>query len=300
MMVVIYILVIMLMRVLQSLFNKRAVMTIPNGVRPYVSYIMISKLFASVFGLISVLLSGNLSGVNLQAVIIASCSGICLAINSICGIKALEGGTIVLNSLFGTAGLLIPCILGIFMFNEPMSFMQVICIGILFCSAVLLINSSKSIFDKFSKSTLFYLIGHFLSNGLVMFCQKLFGKLQPDGNVSMFSFLTFLIPTLVLSVVLLFIKAEDGSESKSPIKILPKKLFGYAVILAFAVFIVQQFVTLLTPLVSSAVLFTFVNGGATVIAAIVGAVVYKERITVKSAAGIILGVVALICIKVFE
>lgn len=300
MMVVIYILVIMLMRVLQSLFNKRAVLSIPNGVRPYVSYIMISKLFAAVFGLISVVLAGDFSGINLQAVIIASCSGICLAINSICGIKALEGGTIVLNSLFGTAGLIIPCFLGIFLFDEPMSFMQVICIGILFCSAVLLINSSKSIFDKFSTSTLLYLVGNFLSNGLVMFCQKLFGKLQPEGNVSMFSLLTFLIPTIVLAIVLIFLKTEDVTKCKSPIKILPKKLLGYAVVLAFAVFIIQQFVTLLTPLVSSAVLFTFVNGGATVIAAIVGAVVYKEKITVKSAAGIILGVAALICIKVFE
>ncbi len=295
-----YIVIIMIMRVVQSFFNKRAVMTIPKGVKPYVSYIMISMTLAAVFGFISVMLTNDFSGINLQAVSIAFFSGLLLAINSICGIKALEGGTIVLNSLFGTAGLIIPCVLGIFLFDEPMSLIQVLCIGILFCSAVLLINSSKGIFDRFSASTLFYLIGNFLSNGLVMVCQKLFGELQPDGNVSMFSFLTFLIPAIVLAVVLLFLPTEPGAERKSLTKILPKKLLGYAVILAGAVFIIQQLVTLLTPLVSSAVLFTFVNGGATVIAAIVGAVVYKEKITAKSALGIILGVIALICIKVFE
>ncbi len=296
MIIVICIFAVMLMRVLQSVFNKRAVLIIPDGAKAYVSYIMISKLFAAIFGFISVILGGNLSGINTQGVLIASVSGICLAINSICGIKALEGGTIVLNSLFGTAGMLIPCILGVFIFNEPMSFMQIVCILILFCSAVLLINSSKNIFGNFSVKTLFYLVGNFLSNGFVMFCQKLFGELQPDGNVSMFSFFTFLIPTLVMGIMLLFM----NNDKVSPIKILPKKLLGYALVLAFAVFVIQQLVTILTPLVSSAVLFAFVNGGGTIIAAIVGALVYKEKITVKSGLGLVLGIIALLGIKIFD
>ncbi len=299
-MIVTYIFIIMLMRVIQSVYNKRAVLIIPNGVRPYIAYTMLYMLFASIFGLFSIAMEGAFLKINSQTIIIAACSGLCLAINSICAIKALEGGTIVLNSLFGTAGIIIPCFLGIFLFDESMSIMQIVSIAILFVSAVLLINSSKSIFKRFSPSTLMYLTGHFLSNGLVMLCQKLFGELQPDGNVSMFSMLTFLIPAIVLGIILLFIEKNNIEGSKATIKILPNKLFIYAVLLAFAVFIVQQLVTLLTPLVSSAVLFTFVNGGATVIGAIVGAVWYKEKITAKSTVGIILGVAALVCIKVFE
>lgn len=127
---------------------------------------------------------------------------------------------------------------------------------------------------------------------MVMFCQKLFGMYVVDGNVSMFSLLTFLIPSIVMGIMLLFMRADDKEQIK-----LPKKLILYAVYLSFAVFIIQEFVTLLTPHLSSTVLFTVVNGGATVIAAIVGAVLYKEKITPKSALGIILGISALIMIN---
>ena len=48
-------------------------------------------------------------------------------------------------------------------------------------------------------------------------------------------------------------------------------------------------------MLSSAVLFAFVNGGATVVSAVVGAVVYNEKITLKSACGILIGIVAMIC-----
>lgn len=208
--------------------------------------------------------------------------------------KSVKQWNVVLNSMFSTAGLIVPCILGIFIFDEPISFMQVVCIAVLFASTSMLVDASKKASAGFSKKTILYLVGSMLSNGMVMFCQKLFGELQPNGNVSLFSMMTFLIPAVVILCAVPFVP-----ERTEPTKKLPKKLIGYALILAFAVFVIQQLVTLLTPLLSSAVLFTFVNGGATVVAALVGAIVYKEKITVKSACGIILGVVAMICIKIF-
>lgn len=294
-MVALYLGVIMCMRVLQSLYSKRAAITLPNVILQYVSYITLSKFLAAVFALIVLIAEWNFSGLNLGMILIATCSGIFLTIGSFCGIKAVLGGTIVLSSIFGTAGMIVPCILGIFVFDEPMTYIHVICILVLLFSAILLIDASKKIFSHFSTNTLVYLIGNLISNGMVMFCQKLFGEIYPDGNVSMFSMLTFLIPSIVLLIAMPFFKKE---KTESPI--LPKKLISYAAILSFAVFIIQQLVTLLTPLLSSAVLFTFVNGGATIIAAIVGMIVYKEKITVKSAIGIVLGVMALVCIKIYE
>ncbi len=295
---VLYIFIIMIMRVLQSLYSKKAAVLLPNGIKPYVSYVFISKLFASLFAILLIVISMDLGGINMQAVLIASCSGISLAIGSLCGVKALSGGTIALNSMFGTAGMIIPVILGIFFFNENVSFVQWICIAVLFVAMFMLVSDTKNVMKGFEWKTLIYLIGSFLSNGIVMFCQKLFGFLQPDGNVTMFSMLTFLIPTAVLAIVLPFIKNERG-ESGEKVK-MPKMVILYAAVLAFAVFMIQQLVTLLTPVMSSAVLFTLVNGGATVIATAVGALVYKEKITLKSGLGVVIGIVTLILIKVFE
>lgn len=296
-MVIFLIVSIMCMRVLQSLFNKRACLALPDGMSNYILYITISNAMAAGFALITIFLSGDFSGFDTITILIATCSGLFLALNSYVGIKSLQGGPIVLSSLFGTAGLFVPCILGAIFFDETLSFPQIICILAFLVAALLLVDSSKKIFDGFSMKTLVFLILNLISNGMVMFSQKLFGMCRPEGNVALFSFLTFLIPTVFMAIILPFIyKKEQSGEKLS----FPKKLSFYALILAFAVFVVNQFVTLLTPKLSSAVLFTSVNGSATIISAIVGAVVYKEKITWKSALGILIGIAALICIKIFE
>ncbi len=296
-MVALYISIIMLMRVLQSLFSKRASSTVPDGVKPYITYISVMEFMAAGFALITLMINREFAFPAPREIIIAACSGCFLAFNSLCGIKALKGGTMALSSVFSTSGMLIPCILGAAFFDEPMSPIQVLCIAALLASTVLLISSSKKIFNGFSPKMLFWLIGSMLSNGMVMFAQKLFGMTCENGNVSAFSMLTFLIPATALAVAIPFVGKADKTRANADQ--FPRVLVLYAAVLAFAVFIVQQFVTLLTPMLSSAVLFAFVNGGATIITTIVGATVYKEKITVKSALGVLIGIGALILIKVF-
>lgn len=297
-MIIFYIVSIIAMRVLQSIFTKRSYIELPEGIQPYIRYVTVSKAMAATFALLSLLLTGSFSGFNAQALLIAGISGTFLAIGSFCGIKAMCGGTIVLNTLFSTAGMLVPCILGIFIFDESMSILQVLSIGVLFISMVLLAKAAKNIFGELKPITLVCLIGSLISNGMVMFCQKLFGYLQPHGNISLFSFLTFLVPSVGLSLYILGNKMTV-KHAGAPV-LFSKKLYLYAAILSFAVFVIQQFVTLLAPSLPAVILFSLVNGGATVIAAIVGAIFYKEKLTVRSTVGIILGLLSLIFIKVFE
>ncbi len=288
-----FIFIIMCMRVVQSVFNKKASLLIPDRIFSHILYVILSNLIASVFSLLTLITSHSFYGFNSQTIIISLFSGMFLAISSICGLKALSCGTIVLNSIFATSGLIIPCILGAIFFNEPLTTIHIICILGVLLSAVLLISSSGDLTGGFNKKTLLYLLGSFFSNGMVMFCQKLFGVLQPNGNVSLFSMLTFLLPTLILSFAAFVYTAKANKKAR-----LPKQLILCILFLAFAVFVIQQLVTLLTPLLHSAVLFTVVNGGATIIAYIVGAVMYKEKITFKSAVGVLLGLTALIVINI--
>ena len=130
-----------------------------------------------------------------------------------------------------------------------------------------------------------------------MFCQKLFGEIKPEGNVSLFSMLTFAIPSVVLTIALLFMKDKSVTKAESKF---PKQIYICAFFLAFAVFIIQQFVTILTTEMSTILLFGLVNCSATIISALVGAVMYKERITLKSGFAIIIGIIALIGLKIFE
>lgn len=287
------------MRVVQSVFSKKANLLLPDGLLPYTNYMAISKLLATLFGVFTILLIPNgLKGFDLATLLIASCSGMFLTISSLCGIKALKSGTMVLSSIFATAGLIVPGILGVFFFGETITVFQILFLIVLIVSMCILALASKNIYGQFNAKSFLYLIGNLISNGMVMFCQKLFGELKPTGNVSLFSMLTFAIPTLFLYILLMFIKGSNKEKSKTVT--FPKQIYFCAVLLAAAVFVIQQFVTILTSKMSSILLFSFVNCGATIISALVGAAMYKERITIKSGFAIIVGVIALIGLKIFE
>lgn len=298
-MAVLFILIIMGMRVIQSVNSKQVSLSLPTGTKAYVQYMAVYQGLAATFAAVLLLIERNFSGFDLRSVLIALCSGAFLTIGALAGIAALRGGTMVLQSVFSTAGLIVPCILGIFFFHEALSVVQVVCIVGVLASAVLLISSSKRLTGGFSPRTMVLLLVSFFSNGMVMFCQKLFGMIVPDGNVALFSMLTFLLPSSVLFVLGALLPCSDPNPDPAVKPRAPVRLIRCAVLNAFAVFVIQQLVTMLTPVMHSAVLFTLVNGSATIITAIVGAILYRERITVTSAAGIVVGVGALILINVF-
>lgn len=136
-------------------------------------------------------------------------------------------------------------------------------------------------------------MGTMLTNGLTMLMQQMFAHYVPDGDVSAFSLFSFGIVGIAL-LLLSFPLSRKQNEETPP---LSKKLLMYGAILSIAVFIINQLATISTVLVPPAVLFAFINGGSTIIAAVVAAVCYKEKLTVRSVTGVLVGVAALVIIK---
>lgn len=101
-----------------------------------------------------------------------------------------------------------------------------------------------------------------------------------------------------VSLVLLAKGKATGAAAPADFR-LSKKLLVCGLALAVAVFVINQPATLSTALVSPVVLFAFINGGGTIIATVVAAVLYREKLTVSSVAGVLLGIASLVCIKLF-
>ena len=80
---------------------------------------------------------------------------------------------------------------------------------------------------------------------------------------------------------------------------LGKTLYICGIALAAAVFVINQFATTLTALLPPVFLFTFINGGGTIISTLVAAVMYKEKLSVYSILGVIIGIGSMIMIKMF-
>lgn len=284
--------IIMLLRVVQHLYNKRSSNEI-RGFTMFVKYGAYRQLFSAMLGLLLILAAGKGFRFDAVTVVTAAISGVALFGNLMCSQTVLKSGTMALNSLFGTAGILIPCVAGVFLFDEPMSSGQIMGVGLLIVSAYFLISSSNKIHTKFTFKTFLLLMGTMLTNGLTMLMQQMFAHYVPDGDVSAFSLFSFGI----VGIALLLLSFPLSRKQNGEVQPLSKKLLIYGAILSIAVFIINQLATISTVLVPPAVLFAFINGGSTIIAAVVAAICFKEKLTVRSVMGVLVGVAALVIIK---
>ena len=293
-----YIGIILLFRVVQAIFSKRSSNEIKN-IPMLVGYTSFKSAVSAVLGLLLILVVGNGFHADWRTVLIASFSGLTLFFGTFCSIYAMKSGTVSLSSMFGTAGMIIPLIAGVFLFNQPIHAMQWVGVALFFVAAWLLIGSSKKIYTNFSFKTLLLLIGTLLANGGTMLAQQMFTAYVPDGDVSVFSFLSFGIISILGLIMFLFVKNKKTYDAEETTGSSKKTLVICGIALAVAVFVINQLATLSTLLVSPVILFTFINGGGTIISTVVAAILYKEKLSRRTVAGVVLGILSLVVIKLF-
>ena len=292
-----YIIIVLIFRVVQTFCNKNTSIMIKNT-KMLLGFTAYQNLISAVLALILILAGGSGFYIDLKTVIIALFSGVTLFMSVFFGIYAMRSGTVGLSSMFATAGLIIPIIAGMFLFNQPVHAMQWFGVGVFFVSAWLLIGSSKEIFGSFSIKTLLLLLGALVSNGGTMLAQQMFTTYVPEGRVTLFSFLSFGI-IAILGALLTAVWGKNGGENEKLSEGQRKALIINGAGLALSIFIINQLATLSTALVSPVILFTFINGGGTIASTVVAAMVFNERLTKRSVFGVISGVVSLIIIKMF-
>lgn len=291
----IFLIIILLLRVPQNFSSKKTSGLVTNS-QSYFLYGTYSYILAGLIAFVMLLFDG-MSGFSLPAVGISALGAVSLAVSLFCSIEALKSGVMVLAAMAGSAGLLLPCIAGIFMFNEPMKPMQFIGIALLIFSGWLLIGYSKEQTGSFTPRTLLLLIGSMLSNGSVMLAQKMFSKYLPDTSVSIFSFLTFGLIGIGMFIGL--VPSLLSQSGKAKIAAVPKPVFLYGTISSIILLAINQLATLAGRNVPSAIMFPINDGGATIITAITAAIFFKEKLTVRSVCGLILGIGSLIVINLF-
>lgn len=291
----IFLIIILLLRVPQNFSSKKTSGLVTNS-QSYFLYGTYSYILAGLIAFVMLLFDG-MSGFSLPAVGISALGAVSLAVSLFCSIEALKSGVMVLAAMAGSAGLLLPCIAGIFMFNEPMKPMQFIGIALLIFSGWLLIGYSKEQTGSFTPRTLLLLIGSMLSNGSVMLAQKMFSKYLPDTSVSIFSFLTFGLIGIGMFIGL--VPSLLSQSGRAKIAAVPKPVFLYGTISSIILLTINQLATLAGRNVPSAIIFPINDGGATIITAITAAIFFKEKLTVRSVCGLILGIGSLIVINLF-
>ena len=297
---------IAVMRVAQKVCSKKVSAEVQG--KTFFHYGGYYNLLSALFSLITLAIVG-FHGFDFSTILCALATAICLAVELFASLEALKGASLIVNQMFSVGALFIPCIVGIFFFDEPMSIWQWVGLLLFIVAMYFMVaptqDKEKKTSSKISIKTVVMLLLTLVAGGGTMVAQKAFAKVVENGNVAMYSFLMFALNAIILYTcygVLNFrdrknFEAVEMKEEKKETNKLTKVLLVCGLILAFAVFVVNALVTELGKSVDSAILFSVSYAISISITILVSSIYYKERITWKNIIGVILCVGALAIIN---
>lgn len=220
--------------------------------------------------------------INTQTVLLALSFGVLMAIDLINYLFLAKTGMVALMSISNqAASLLIPTIAGIFLFSIPVNPLCWIFVATLLLSAYLLCTSSKDIYVGFSHKTVIMLVIRFFVGGLGTLTMQTFGRVE-GGVTSVFLLLAYLVEAVLLLAVFLFMKRKATEKAA-----ISKKLAVCAVASAVCTCLAHVSTVIATTYLDPVIMFSCTTVGVTVGTALVGAIFFKEKLTIKSVIGII-------------
>ncbi len=212
--------------------------------------------------------------------------GILYAISKTIILKGYEKTSVSFMTLCHSAGMIIPCILGHFIWSEKMSIIAIFGVLLTIVSIVLLKNGQKGS-GKMQLSGILIGLVVFLTSGGVMVLQKWMGKSFAGESVSAYNFYSFVVAALIL-FLLTSTKRREGTK---PLPL--KKILPFAAGSAISLCVISVVMTMLAGSVPSVILFPLFNGSGIILVCIGSVFVFKEKMSKKQIIGLIIGVLGL-------
>ena len=263
-------------------------------------YSFYRSLAGVVFGGIILLFTANASSVTLHidlyTVLTSLMFGLMLGLCMLVTFYSMQVTTVAISSVFKAASIIIPCIFGAWFFDESISIINIIGIILFLISVYLIvsINGEKKV--KFGLKALLACLGVLFTNGFGSIAIQLFGKCVPNGVEALFMFISYCVQSVVLLVIHLFYRIRDKTDSNNRIS---KKMWIYGIIGTAAAFLIQQIMAVLSSDISAIVIFPITMGSSIIIGVIIGWMWFKEKLTFKSALGVLGTIVSLMLINMF-
>lgn len=205
-------------------------------------------------------------------------------------IKGYETSSMTFINFCHGAGMLIPCVLGHFFWNEKLNLFSITGIILAIISIVLLKDSSR-IQNKVNLKGIIIGLLVFITSGGIMIVQKIMGLYFIGESVSAYNFYSFFISFLIMGSFLgvKLKRVERKSFDKKDIKYLILCGFGSAVSLC----IINYVMTTLASSIPSVILFPLFNGLGIVCVCVGSSILFKEKLTKKKVVGLIIGLIGL-------
>lgn len=241
------------------------------------------KFFVGSLLLLPMLLMDKAPKLEVGVILCGVASGIMYALSKTLMLKGYEKTSVAFMTLCHSAGMILPCLLGHFFWSEPLGVLSVIGI-LLSVVSIVLLKGGKEKKKGFDLTGIAIGAVIFLSSGGVMVVQKLMGLYFREQSVSAYNFYSFLVALLLLS---LFLRPKEV-EKRDMRLVLPCAAGS-----ALSLCVISLVMTGLAGKVPSVILFPLFNGIGIILVCIGSVFAFKEKMTVKKALGLVLGVCGL-------
>ncbi len=251
--------------------------------------------FCTVIGLLLPALQGELSclNVDIQVLLVCIMSGAGTTFFVVSWLLSVRKSAYMMLDIFLTLGTLVPIVAGSFMYDESIKLSQWLGMVLLVVAVVIMCGYNNRVKGKMTLPALFLIVLCGVANGITQFSQKMFVREYTGVPISVFNFYTYLFSFIIIGALYIFTKKrDDGTVPKI------KKLTVHILLMALCLFANSYFSTAAAQYLDSIILYPLQSAASLILATVMSAVCFKEKITVKSIAGICLCFVSLVIINV--
>lgn len=272
---------------LQSKFSKKGSHSLAQSV------LFTAIMFATIaLMFLPTIFDGGITG---TTVFYAAAVGLLSYLYQIFYVLALSLGRMTLTVIINNFGMLVPMTVSVFVLGER--FTPLIGIG----AALAFVSLCLSVVQKKSKTQtgtsegvkwLVFTLIVFLTNGFASTAQKLYtAKAGEDFQIFEFVCVAYIFASAASFITYLFLAPKDKIKGLKPIT-RGEVLIGCGVGASLGVF--QCVNTFAMSLIDGSIYYPAYNCGTSLMLALIGAILFKERFTIKQYVGIILGVIAIV------
>ena len=261
-------------------------------------------LFIAFGGIVSVavlFLFGGIKTLSPFTVLTACGFGALTLIQSYFMLRAYDSGSFAYTSVIVSLSTIIPAFSGAIFWNETLYLTQIAGIVLLVLCFALCVGKDKEK-KQMSVKWLACVFLAFLSTGFIGVMQKVHQSSAYADELNGFLIISFLISALAAEICAVLAlkrkKTEQNDNADGEEK--PAKGVGYflPIVLSGVGVALNNVINLyLSGKVDSAVFFPIVNGGGLILVTLCAVVLYREKLSVKQWAGIIVGIISVVLLS---
>lgn len=259
---------------------------------------IVRMLFCTVIGAMLTAIGGNVKffAVNSEIITVAALSGISTSLFIVTWLLAVKTNPYMRVEVFLMLSVAIPMFCGKIFYNENVRLNQIIGFAILVIATLIMSSAEKN-----KKGNLILNFGILavcgIANGVTEFTQKMFVySNKSDIPLSLFNFYTYVFSAAFLFIVYVIYQRKNKIPALHTKKLLSGNII-YVIIVAVGYFASVYFLTKAATLIDSAELYPLNRGASLIIASLMSSMLLKEKLSVKSVAGIVISFVGLLIIN---